>query len=252
AFREKHDITPFGISAPGGHPSFKRSRPPCGFIYLIFTMVHLNAKYTFNMLDFCEDNMNGKHLFGYTFTSDLEEVSKIKISGFPWARGLITSKIDKDKFMTRGDVLKEKLYTYTIGSGDALGVNLADKETEREFEGRIVQAIETIEKSEENLDAPSHTLFCMRQATTFVELAGVIYEAVFSIGERQCPDTKTQPFLYTKRTTETLACKKADTRCQPCYIKPNGQFAVCYMRLFKESWRKDLPEKILSQKCIGV
>uniref|UniRef100_A0A915HLV5 Uncharacterized protein n=1 Tax=Romanomermis culicivorax TaxID=13658 RepID=A0A915HLV5_ROMCU len=38
----------------------------------------------------------------------------IKISGFLWTRGLITSKIDKGKFMTKGDVLKEKLYTYTI------------------------------------------------------------------------------------------------------------------------------------------
>uniref|UniRef100_A0A915IWB8 Uncharacterized protein n=1 Tax=Romanomermis culicivorax TaxID=13658 RepID=A0A915IWB8_ROMCU len=42
-------------------------------------------------------------------------LGRIKISGFLWTRGLIASKIDKDdKFMMKGDVLKEKLYTHTI------------------------------------------------------------------------------------------------------------------------------------------
>uniref|UniRef100_A0A915K6Q4 Uncharacterized protein n=1 Tax=Romanomermis culicivorax TaxID=13658 RepID=A0A915K6Q4_ROMCU len=34
-------------------------------------------------------------------------------NGFLWTRGFITRKIDNDKFKTKGDVLKEKLYTYT-------------------------------------------------------------------------------------------------------------------------------------------
>uniref|UniRef100_A0A915KQ02 Uncharacterized protein n=1 Tax=Romanomermis culicivorax TaxID=13658 RepID=A0A915KQ02_ROMCU len=39
---------------------------------------------------------------------------KIKISSFLWIRGFITRKIDNNKFVTKGNVPKEKLYTYTL------------------------------------------------------------------------------------------------------------------------------------------